>query len=559
MMIIIFPTSALAVDFSIKKSTIDAYLETDGTVKVEEQHTYKFDGEFGGITRELIPKFGASILTVEAFENGKALKVEEDDGLYRAHRKGEDETITVELKYTIENAMEKYADGAQFYWPFFDTRNESDYGDMTINIHPPALANDVQFLGYDNGYEKGSVDASGVVSFAMGYVYSGENGDVRVIYESDLFPDLVVLDGTIRDQLAADEKRLADEIESFALGQEKTKKNGSILLTIIVLLLSGLFGVMFKRGKDGRNEALYQLKDTKTLVPVATMSMPAIIHYTTEKPISPEMMAAGLLDLVRTGNVKQHSDDAFEIVNRKVAFPHELELIRLLFDKVGDKVHFKLGDLEAYTLKKENHGKYNDAVLKWREGIEEELTAAELVGKRKGIRSALAVISIGLGIAALVFLMYSLFLFMIFSALLSLTVMAFAFFYKPRNEKGHLLYAQWQQFQKAFGELDIDEWSKLSSDDKFRAFTYSVGSGDKAFSKHFNQFVDVEKRSSPVDSRKVTYADSGYDYMYYSPVMMSSSFTTASTNTAPVPSEDSSSSSSSGGGTGGGGGGSGAF
>jgi uncharacterized membrane protein len=122
-LLFIFPLQSLAVEFSITQVKIDAFLRDNGNVEVEETHTYEFDGEFGGITREVVPKKGASISQFTATENGKNLRIEKEDSLYKIHRKGEDETITVKLHYTIENGLEIYQDAAQFYWPFFDDRN----------------------------------------------------------------------------------------------------------------------------------------------------------------------------------------------------------------------------------------------------------------------------------------------------------------------------------------------------------------------------------------------------------------------------------------------------
>ncbi|MDM5330092.1 DUF2207 domain-containing protein [Neobacillus sp. CF12] len=126
----LFPTLGFAVEFSITNVKIDAFLLKDGNVEVKESHTYQFDGEFNGISREIIPKESAAISQFTATENGKSLKVEQEDDLYKIHRKGEDETITVILHYTIENGLEVYQDVAQFYWPFFDDRNESSYENL---------------------------------------------------------------------------------------------------------------------------------------------------------------------------------------------------------------------------------------------------------------------------------------------------------------------------------------------------------------------------------------------------------------------------------------------
>src|SRR4051794_40181122 len=105
-----FPHQGLAVEYSITNVKMNAYLQDNGDVKVEETHTYEFDGDFNGITREVIPKKGAAIRQFTATENSQPLKIEKEDNLYKVHRKGTDETITVKLNYTIENGMEAYQD-----------------------------------------------------------------------------------------------------------------------------------------------------------------------------------------------------------------------------------------------------------------------------------------------------------------------------------------------------------------------------------------------------------------------------------------------------------------
>src|SRR5690625_2285198 len=84
----LFPLHALAVDFTINETDIDAYLLEDGNIKVTEFHTYEFDGKFNGITRSLIPKKGTSITDFAASENGTSLEVERDDDTYKVFRSG---------------------------------------------------------------------------------------------------------------------------------------------------------------------------------------------------------------------------------------------------------------------------------------------------------------------------------------------------------------------------------------------------------------------------------------------------------------------------------------
>src|SRR5690606_36721181 len=133
----IFPIIAQAVELDIEKTDIHAYLQSDGNIQVEETHTYAFDGDFNGITRTLIAKKGTEIQDMKATENGKALKVEQEDNLCKVHRHGTDEAVIIQLTYTIINGVQVYVVMGQFFWPLFDQRNESDYNNRNIDIHPP--------------------------------------------------------------------------------------------------------------------------------------------------------------------------------------------------------------------------------------------------------------------------------------------------------------------------------------------------------------------------------------------------------------------------------------
>ncbi len=106
-------------DFSITNTEINAYLQENGDVQVQEQHTYRFEGDFNGITRSIIPKEQTKIEGFQAFENGKPLEVELEENVYKVYRSGSDQKILIDLTYTITNGVEVYTDLAQFYWPFF--------------------------------------------------------------------------------------------------------------------------------------------------------------------------------------------------------------------------------------------------------------------------------------------------------------------------------------------------------------------------------------------------------------------------------------------------------
>ncbi|MDQ0974915.1 putative membrane protein [Neobacillus niacini] len=304
-----FPHQSLAVEFSITNVKIDATLQNNGNVEVEETHTYDFDGEFNGITREVVPKEGASISQFTATENGKNLRIEKEDDLYKVHRKGEDETITVKLHYTIENRIEVYQDVAQFYWPFFDERNDSSYEDLSITIHPPASTDDAIAFGYDEAFTTETIQEDGSVIFTLGYVPSNTNADIRLAYPANLFPNApLTADKPMKEEILNAKQELIDHAETDA----KTKETLSTISTIglpsftIILLLLMMRDWLAARSirNDFMREGISSLS-----VPKQIMSLPATIYFTNNNYLQPRAMGAALLDLVRQGYVTKTADD----------------------------------------------------------------------------------------------------------------------------------------------------------------------------------------------------------------------------------------------------------
>ena len=548
LVLLLIPTAAFAVDFEIPDVVIEAHLQPNGDADVVEKHTYVFDSKFNGVTREIITKKSAAIADFEAYENGTTLKVEKENGTYKVFRSGKDETIIVEMRYKIINAMEKYEDGAQFYWPFFDERNETDYGQMTIIVHPPAAATDVLYLGYDSAYEKAKHHTNGIVEFRLGDVSAGENGEIRVIYEPELFPSIVVENGTIRDVLRSEKSQIENERKHFTENQEKVNQFGMFGVPIGGVLLAVLFWSMHKKRQDYRLAVNGELKTRKSMVPKEKLSMPATIYYSNSGVLSSGATAAALLDLVRQGVVKQLSDEQFELIHRDVEHAHESALIELLFDEVGDGQDFDIADLQTYTKNNKNHATYSKLLTAWRTGIIGEVKKYNFIERTPMIRWFLVGVGTAFVIGAIQFGRYELFVLMSVAAVLAFTSWLFAMVYRSRNLEGHRLFEEWKQFRQAFNHLDLNEWNKLDKDDKFRAYTFAVGTGDKRVMNQFTEFATAENRTAQTND----------GFFSYNPVFMTNSFTSANNN-ANVDSSGSSTSSSSSGGSGGGGGGSGAF
>ncbi len=551
-LLLLFPHQSLAVEFSITNVKMDAFLQNNGDVKVEETHTYEFEGEFNGITREVIPKKGSKISDFTAWESGDSLRIEKDENLYKIHRKGNDETITVLLTYTINNGMEIYQDVAQFYWPFFDERNESSYEDLTITIHPPEETSDVIAFGYDVANDTETIKEDGTVTFELGYVPDGTNGDIRVAYPVSFFPAASqTSDKPLKEEILKAEQELIDQAAANAATTDTLSTIGTIGIPaftgiLLMLMISNWLSARIKLHDFNREGITFQS------VPKQIMSLPATIYFTNNHYLQPQAMAAALLDLVRQGYVKKISSDSFQRINPKASLKHENLLMGWLFDKIGSNNTFSFGDLSSFTINKLNHNRYNTFQTQWRQAVKEEVDSFSLYENKNTYRLLIGFSSILLLPFLFFFPIYGLIGSFAAVLILLIKVILYAILYRPKTWEGSRIAYDWQQFKIRFKETSQEEWEKWSEDEQMRAYIYGIGISAKEVYRKNDELIEALIQSDNDYDNSIGF----YALAFIGPDT-SAKFRYANESTST--SISSGSSSSSGGGTSGGGGGSGAF
>jgi uncharacterized membrane protein YgcG len=552
-MLFIFPIQILAVEYSITNVKMDAFLQENGDVLVEEIHTYEFEGEFNGITREVIPKAGAAISRFTATENGQPLKIEKEDDLYKVHRKGTDDTITVKLQYSIENGLEIYQDVAQFYWPFFDERNESSYESLTITIHPPKPTDDVIAFGYDAASSTETIQDDGAAVFQLGYVPESTNGDIRVAYPASLFPAAPkTAVKPMKEDILKAKQELIDQAADHAATRETLSTISTIGISAFTLILLVLMGSNWLAARAKTNDFMREGSNFQS-VPKQILSLPATIFFTNNGYLPPQAMAAGLLDLVRLGYVKQTSTDSFERINPKSPLKHENVLLDSLFNQIGSKNTFSFSNLTGYTINKLNHGKYSLFQTQWLQAVKQEVVDHSLYENKTGYRLFVGFSSVLLLPFLFLFPIYDLLGSFFLALLLFLTVIIYAIVYRPRTWEGARIAYEWKQFRIRFKELSQEEWEKWSEDDQMRAYIYGLGISSKEIDRKHDALIEA---LTPEND----YYDNDHAVGFYAIALIgpdtSAKFRFANESTI---SSSSNSGSSSSGGTSGGGGGSGAF
>ncbi|GGC77872.1 hypothetical protein GCM10007216_05500 [Thalassobacillus devorans] len=535
--VMVFPVSVFALDYEIDRTVITAELLTDGNVKVKETHTYSFEGEFNGITRTLIPKENTAIMDVHASENGKDLKVEQEDELYKVHRSGEDETVTIDIFYTIEDGGEVFQDVAQFYWPFFDESNESDYENMTITIVPPEPTEVKAAYGFDEAYNTAQVSGGGEVTFTLGKVSSGENGDIRVAYDASLFPGApLASDKAMLETIQADKEALDEQVAAKLEQRERWNRFGPFIIGGLLLIAIVISFQAWKKRQETLQEARRQISGTGRF-PKTSMSLPAMLAFSSHGQVTTKAVTPALLELVRKGHIEKLSEKEFRVVNRGTEFDHESRLIHWLFDEIGQDGKFHVDDLEVYTKKKDNHERYRKDFNAWRESVRREFRQHKLYETNTKPRWMAGIAAFVTLPFMIVFPVFGVFSWMIAAFVLFAFFLIFAIGYQPLTIEG-------QRIKQELQPLKLGErWKQWEEEDQIPALLYQVGMGKRNLT------------SQPSGA----FAGSGNDWVIFMllAATMQSSFQGADKHASV--SAATGGMGSAGGGVGGGGGGSGAF
>lgn len=552
-LLLVFPFPVFADDFTITEFKIDAQLENDGHVKVKERLTYEFDGTYNGISRDLYPKEGSEIRDFRAEENGKSLKIESKDGSNKIYRKSKDETVVIELSYIIVDGIEKYTDMAQFYWPFFDDRNETDFENVMITIHPPQATDDVIAMGYDAARGVGKTDEKGNVVFQLGEVSAGTNADIRVGYDASLFAQTAVAnDKEIRPELEKEQENLAAAQARYDNMRKLSGQAAPYIVGGAVALLLLIGGYAFRLQRRRKMQAVLDYPEAY-FVPEEMMSLPATLRYTVTPVESTQIQTTALLDLLRKGYIEKQGDEEFRVINRNTEHEHERLLIEWLFDGFGDGETFSYKALDVLEgdplLVQKEVEKYNTLQSAWEKSVKEEIDGNKLKGGAKGVRILSVLAGFLLVPPMILFGIYDQPMWLLFSVFPSLLLVLFGLLYAPKTVKGHGIQYQWDAFMKRLPNVSADDFSEQLDDEQKRAVIFGIGT------KTMNAKQLVKSESS---------YERGYvpPIMYYFPIGMFAYTQLNRADSAVAASATSSSSASSGGsggGVGGGGGGAGAF
>jgi uncharacterized membrane protein len=281
----------------------------NGDADVEEIRTFRFDGDFtwAQVVRETRGQYGTyrirfqEVLDADTrqplrFETSSSAGEQTIKWYYRA----QNTTRRFLLRYTIENAIQRYRDAAQFYWQAIEG-DHAPIARVKITLVPPRPSPEL-FKVFVHGRAKpGELDIAGDFSRAVvtqSRIPTASFVEIRALFDQALFPDVPVRGDESYESLLADERQVTSATRRAALTQLLAVAAAAGL---VILLIVAYFWTYLKFGREPEVPFAGEYeRDPPSELPPAVV--PAIL---TQSSVSqsqmPRAFAATLVECARLG------------------------------------------------------------------------------------------------------------------------------------------------------------------------------------------------------------------------------------------------------------------
>jgi uncharacterized membrane protein len=185
--------SASKGDYYISNIVIDAFVDGNGDMIVEERYEYVFNGSFNGIRRNIKTKGSSGVTDFEVnVVDNNSVKVEDfevntskDAVEVKIYSKSTNESKTFSIKYKVNNIITKYSDMSELKWLFYE--NEADVKTDNITVYltlPKGMSDSVTFRG--EGPKRGlTTTESNYIKLELNNMKKNEVIGAQVLFPAD--------------------------------------------------------------------------------------------------------------------------------------------------------------------------------------------------------------------------------------------------------------------------------------------------------------------------------------------------------------------------------------
>lgn len=350
--------------FRIMDYEAQVFIQENGDAEVSELFTYRFSGEFNGITRSIGLKGSDGLAYFYGAEYEPARKklevTEETKGnmvTFRIYDRSANVTKRFLLEYRLKNVVTKYNDIAEFYWKFFDTTNTSPIERARIEIYFPNQAvsvDNIKVFGHGPSQGQVTIEDSGYVLYQVDNLPSQEMIEARILFPISFVP--------YSSRMVAQDKYgeiMREELNWAKSGQRRHNITVFALLLIpVVIILNIVMAIRLYFKYDRELKPELKLDYYRELPQDIT---PAVLSYLMDLQgaTSKDIMAT-LMDLARKKYLRideemsglfKKKDYRFTLIKKDYSSlkRHEIDLIDWLFGTVGRRDSVSLKEIEQYA------------------------------------------------------------------------------------------------------------------------------------------------------------------------------------------------------------------
>ena len=223
--------------YTIEGYNVSVDVLPNGSANIEERITYRFNGDFNGVLRDIDFDRTDGIQDVKVYvdDNGterelsvnsrSSLDADGSSGSYnmvtegnlerfKVYEKSSNENKTFIYRYTFLNVCTKYNDIAEFNRKIIDSGWTVTLSNISVNIHLPegAAANDIKVYGHGPLTGESKIIDGSNVQFDLDYLPPGNWMETLVLFPTSLLPQAgrVSAEDAL-PRILANEKQLAED------------------------------------------------------------------------------------------------------------------------------------------------------------------------------------------------------------------------------------------------------------------------------------------------------------------------------------------------------------
>ncbi|MCH7549739.1 MAG: DUF2207 domain-containing protein, partial [Candidatus Krumholzibacteriota bacterium] len=403
--------SAAAKSFQIERFHSEVELLEDGSIRVTESLTYRFDGRFKFAWRMIPLRDGVSIGNLAVAENGRPYEsssTERPGTFYTAPTaegvrvrwfyRARNEARTFTVSYILRGAVLRHPDVTEYYHKIIGDEESPRMGHVSARVTLPNrdwYPSDLRAWAHGPLHGGITIESGRVVTAQVSPLYAGQFFEVRIVMPAGVFDNLPLQTNEPQlDRILSQEKGWADEAnrrrERNAAATERYQEKRRVQreqarrwmpVAWVLAIVSVLGWVVLYR----RHGTPYPVTPRSAPGAIPSEDPPAVVAQLVVSGVGGASLVATLLDLAQRGylTVEEKTTVARgwfgrESTKKDFVFrstgdnpgelqPFEAELLEFLFNELGDGTEFTMKGIRKAARKKRT--KFRRWFMRWTKSV----------------------------------------------------------------------------------------------------------------------------------------------------------------------------------------------